>query len=265
MDRIRGNLVDLAHEAGYFTAWLMNQDPHISLLSGVHADDMLFPPAVATLLAGHLPRDETLLPALHRELTARHGPRFIGLHTIGSHWQYDSRYPDAFERFRPDRGISVSSLVSTTADPRVLNAYDNSVAYTDWFLQQVIEQARQLEVPATVTYIADHGEDLYALDGNTGHGTVVFTPHQFAIPAFIWMNAAFRQAHPDRVAAIEGNSGLEIRSHNLLYSMAQLMGIHWRGELPAQSYVSAQFVPDTDGPHIAGGKLVSAAQATGAP
>ena len=37
MKAVRGNLVDLAGEAGYSTAWLMNQDPHISLLTGIHA------------------------------------------------------------------------------------------------------------------------------------------------------------------------------------------------------------------------------------
>jgi glucan phosphoethanolaminetransferase (alkaline phosphatase superfamily) len=257
MARIHGNLVDLAQQAGYFTAWLMNQDPHISLLCGVHADDMLYPPAVATLVSGHLPLDETLLPALRRELARRGVPRFIGMHTIGSHWQYDSRYPAAFERFTPDRGISVGTLLATHADPRVLNAYDNTIAYTDWFLQQVIEQARRLDVPATVTYFADHGEDLYALDGNTGHGTTVYTRHQFEVPALIWMNAAFRQAHPERVRALEQNANREIRSHNLFDSMAQLMGIAWPGARAAQSFVSAAFVPDTHSPYIAGGQLVS--------
>jgi glucan phosphoethanolaminetransferase (alkaline phosphatase superfamily) len=264
MDQIHGNLVDLAQQAGYFTAWLMNQDPHISLLSGVHADDMVYPPAVATLVSGHLPLDQALLPALRRELARGGVPRFIGLHTIGSHWQYDSRYPAALERYTPDRGITVSSLLRAQADPRVLNAYDNSVAYTDWFLQQVIEQARRLDVPATVTYFADHGEDLYALDGNTGHGTTLFTPHQFQIPAFIWMNAAFRQAHPERVRAIERNANLTIRSHNLFDSMAQLMGIQWPGERPAESFASAAFVPDERSPHIAGGSLVAAVQASAA-
>ena len=43
MKAVRGNLVDLAGEAGYSTAWLMNQDPHISLLTGVHAGRMVYP------------------------------------------------------------------------------------------------------------------------------------------------------------------------------------------------------------------------------
>ena len=257
MRAIRGNLVDLAEEAGYSTAWLMNQDPHISLLTGVHADQMVYPPSISTLVAGHLPLDESLLPHLRRELERRGAPRFIGLHVIGSHWEYDSRYPASFERFGTSRGLNYLSALKEKSAPRVLDSYDNSVAYTDWFLEQVIEQAKTLDVPVTVTYFADHGEDLYALDGNTGHGTATYTQHQFDIPAFVWINAAYRQAHPDKVEAIVQNSAKEIRSHNLFYSMADLMGIHWPEEAPADSYASSHFVPDVQSPHIAGGALVS--------
>ena len=256
MHRIRGNLVDLAEEAGYSTAWLMNQDPNISLLTGVHADRMIYPPSFAMPDSGHLPLDETLLPHLRAEISRRGGARFIGLHTIGSHWEYDTRYPPAFERFGSGKGLTYLSALNEKSDPRVLDAYDNSVAYTDWFLGQVIQQARQLTVPATVTYIADHGEDLYALDGNTGHGTATYTQHQFDIPAFIWMNGLFRDSHPDKVRAIIQNADQEIRSHNIFYSMADLMGIQWPGASAADSFASDQFVPDTGSPHIAGGTLV---------
>jgi glucan phosphoethanolaminetransferase (alkaline phosphatase superfamily) len=256
MHNIRGNLVDLAEEAGYSTAWLMNQDPHISLLTGVHADHMIYPPSFATLASGHLPLDETLLPHLSAEIGGSGGARFIGLHTIGSHWEYDTRYPPTFERFGSGKGLTYLSALNEKSDPRVLDSYDNSVAYTDWFLGQVIERARQLTVPATVTYIADHGEDLYALDGNTGHGTATYTQHQFDIPAFIWMNGLFRDAHPAKVRAIVQNADKEIRSHDIFYSMADLMGIQWPGASPADSFASDRFVPDLRSPQIAGGTLV---------
>jgi glucan phosphoethanolaminetransferase (alkaline phosphatase superfamily) len=257
MGSISGNLVDLAEEAGYSTAWLMNQDPHISLLIGVHADRMVYPPSLSTLVEGHLPLDERLLPDLKREIEHRGTARFIGLHVIGSHWQYDSRYPARFERFGSGKGLSYLSVLSQQPDQRIVDAYDNSVAYTDWILGQVIEAARLLAVPATVTYFSDHGEDLYSLDGNAGHGTSTYTKHQFDIPAFIWSNSAYRQAHPDKVQAIARNADKEIRSHDVFYSMADLMGIVWPGASPAQSFASTDFVSDNKTPVIAGGNLVA--------
>jgi len=257
MQAVRGNLVDLAQEAGYTTAWLMNQDPHISLVTGIHADRMVYPPAIATVVDGHLPLDGKLLPELKREIERRGKARFIGMHVIGSHWQYDTRYPAEFEHFGSGKGLTYLSVLSGKPDQRVVDAYDNSVAYTDWFLAQVIEQARALTVPATVSYISDHGEDLFMLDGRSGHGSGTYSKHQFEIPAFVWVNSAYREAHPDKVQALLQNSVKEIRTHNVFYSMADVMGIAWPGAEPTKSYASKDFVPDLVTPVIAGGALVS--------
>jgi glucan phosphoethanolaminetransferase (alkaline phosphatase superfamily) len=259
MKAVHGNLVDLAGEAGYSTAWLMNQDPHISLLTGIHAGRMVYPPSLKTLAASRLPLDEILLPEFNRQIAARGRARFIGLHVIGSHWAYDSRYPAQFRLFGAGSGLTDADAISGKPNRQIVDAYDNSVAYTDWFLAQIIAAARSLAVPATVTYFSDHGEDLYALDGMSGHGAAVYSKHQFDIPAFVWMNAAFRQAHADKVQALEQNAGKEIRSHNVFYSVADLMGIHWPGQRPDESFASAAFVPDVATPLLAGagGTLVN--------
>ena len=252
MHSVRGNLVDLAGEAGYTTSWLMNQDPHISLLTGVHADHMVYPPSLRTLAVSHLPLDEILLPEFRRQIMQAGHARFIGLHVIGSHWAYDSRYPPGFEPFGSGIPLTYEDAISGKPDQHVVDAYDNSVAYSDWFLSQLIDEARKLAVPVTVTYISDHGEDIYALDGRSGHGAPVYSQHQFDIPAFVWVNAAFRQAHPDKVAAMTQNATKEIRSHNVFYSLADLMGIRWPGAKPDESFASSTFQPDIKTPLIAG-------------
>jgi glucan phosphoethanolaminetransferase (alkaline phosphatase superfamily) len=257
MDAIHGNLVDLAAEAGYSTAWLMNQDPHVSLLIGIHADLMLYPPSLSTLALGHLPLDQTLLPELRRELERNGKPRFIGLHTIGSHWQYDSRYPPSFQHFGTSGALSYFSVLSTKPDQRIVDTYDNSIAYTDWFLDQVIAEARKLTVPATVTYLSDHGEDLLVLDGRAGHGAPTYSQHQFDIPAFIWVNAAYRAAHADQVQALKANANKPVRTHDFFYTEADLMGINWPGAMPTKSFASTQFAPEPNMPVIAGASLVA--------
>jgi hypothetical protein len=59
------------------------------------------------------------------------------------------------------------------------------------------------------------------------------------------------------VRAIIQNADQEIRSHNIFYSMADLMGIQWPGASPVDSFASDRFVPDLQSPQIAGGTLVS--------
>ena len=249
---VQGNLVGLAGEAGYFTAWLMNQDPHISLLTGIHADRMVYPPSLHTLVSGRLPLDQVLLPEVRDELEHGTRPQFVGLHVIGSHWAYDSRYPAQFKLFGSGAPLTYLDAVSGRPDQRVVDAYDNSVAYTDWFLGQIIDAARKLSVPATITYFSDHGEDLYLLDGRSGHGAASYSKHQFDIPAFVWVNSAYREAHPGKVQTMEQNAGKEIRSHNVFFSVADLMGIQWPGARLTESFASAAFVPDIETPLIAG-------------
>jgi hypothetical protein len=111
-------------------------------------------------------------------------------------------------------------------------------------------------VPATLTYFPDHGEDLQLLDGAAGHGQPSYTQHAFEIPAFVWTNSAYRAAHPAVVAALRSNASKEIRSHNVFYSVADLMGITWPGAMPRRSFASDRFVPDTTMKLVAGGVFV---------
>jgi glucan phosphoethanolaminetransferase (alkaline phosphatase superfamily) len=112
-------------------------------------------------------------------------------------------------------------------------------------------------VPVTITYVADHGEELSLLDGRSGHGFSFYSKGAFAIPAFVWVNAAYRGAHPDKVTALIGNRDRTIRSYDFFYSIADLMGLRWPGYAAQRSFASAEFLPDLTSPFIAGGNLVT--------
>ncbi|HEY6926984.1 MAG TPA: phosphoethanolamine transferase [Steroidobacteraceae bacterium] len=256
-EAIHGNLVDLAKEAGYETAWLLNQDITISIQVGMSPDRLIYPPDFkATLLDRHA-LDEALLPGLQRELSRTGHARFIGIHMIGSHWEYYRRYPPRFQRFGSPGGLNTLAIFTTGAiQARVTDSYDNTVLYSDWFLKQVIEAASRLTVPTTVTFFPDHGEDLEQFDGTSGHGAPQYTRHAFEIPVFVWMNAAFRKAHPDKLAALRANTSRAIRTHDVFDTMADLMGISWPGARASRSFASNQFVPDTHEKYAAGGVLI---------
>jgi glucan phosphoethanolaminetransferase (alkaline phosphatase superfamily) len=259
-ERPHGTLLDLAKEAGYSTAWLVNQDLDVSTWLGITADRLEYPPDPEASFFGRHAPDEVLLPAYRRELARAGAPRFIGMHIMESHWEYYRRYPPSFQRFGTANRLNTMSILrkgGTTA-PDLTDAYDNSVLYTDWFLEQVIEQARRLQVPATVTFVPDHGESLPALDGGAaGHGQGFYNAAQFEIPAFVWTNDAYSAAHPRQVAALEANAAREIRSHDFFYTVADLMGISWPGARPERSFASPQFIPDTNGKHLVGGVLMA--------
>jgi glucan phosphoethanolaminetransferase (alkaline phosphatase superfamily) len=257
--RQRGNLLDVAKEAGYSTTWLVNQDINVSNSIGITPDYLDYPPEIHEGLFGRHLLDEALLPAFRRALARSGSPRFIGMHIMESHWEYYLRYPAAFRRYGHDEQLSSVALMwgaKKSVGQAIVDSYDNSVLHSDWFLEQVIEAVRALKVPATVTLIPDHGESLEGLgDGDGGHGGPVYNDAQFQIPAFVWVNDAYRAAHPERVAALASHAGDEIHSHDFFCAVADLMGISWPGFRPENSFASAQFIADTRRQVLVGGVL----------
>lgn len=256
--RPHGNLIDLAKEAGYRTTWLVNQDLNVSMSIAITPDRLEFPPEMTLGMYGRHTRDEALLPYYRAELARSGHARFIGMHIMESHWEYYLRYPARFQRFGADAALNSKSLFarSQTSNQQMVDAYDNSVLYGDWFLEQVIEAARALAVPATVTFVPDHGESLALYDhNNAGHGSAQYDVEQFEIPAFVWVNAAYRAAHPATVAALAGNVDKEIHSHDFFFAAADLMGIRWPGFRPELSFASPQFVSDYAREIVVGGVL----------
>jgi glucan phosphoethanolaminetransferase (alkaline phosphatase superfamily) len=253
--RVTGNIFDLAKESGYTALLLENQDPNAAQAAGVDADEIESPMDPSDSATGRRSFDGQLLTAYRREIARSGKARFIGIHMMGSHWKYSNRYPPDFQRFgspqQPDARPIFASSKSSEAD--MVDTYDNTVLYTDWFLQQVVERARELNVPATVTFFSDHGEDLQLLDGTAGHGSPAYTPHAFEIPAFVWANDAYRRQHPEVIAALKNNASKEVRSHDVFYTIADFMGISWPGAIASRSFASDHFVPDTMMRHIAGG------------
>ncbi len=118
----------------------------------------------------------------------------IVLHQIGSHGpSYWLRYPTDQERFAP--ACKTPELTECSTE-EIVNAYDNTIAYTDTFLAQVIDQldASDRVIPA-MYYVSDHGESL----GEGGlylHGTPYFMApeYQTRVPMVLWMSQRFRDS-----------------------------------------------------------------------
>ncbi len=131
--------------------------------------------------------DEVLLTDLQQKIRASDKQQvLVVLHTKGSHGpSYYARYPAEFEQFTP---VCRYEELSKCTEQELINAYDNTILYTDYFLHKTIEVLEQLEDTATLlVYVSDHGESL----GENGlflHGTpYLFAPkYQKEIPFLIW-------------------------------------------------------------------------------
>jgi lipid A ethanolaminephosphotransferase len=169
-------------------------------------------------------KDEILLDQLDNWLNAVDHDAVLVLHQLGSHGPaYYARYPDAFRTFQPD---CRSSEFSACHRLDIINAYDNSILYTDHVLATIIHKlkAQEARLAPAMLYMSDHGESL----GEKGlflHGApwVVAPSQQTHIPFVLWLGEE-AQAKTARVCwAVQSN---EPQSHdNLFHTVLGLMNV----------------------------------------
>lgn len=135
-------------------------------------------------------RDVGMLSGLQSWIDERPGDGLVVLHQMGNHGPaYWRRYPPEFERYTP---ACQNNDISACTDEEIINAYDNAILYTDWFLVQVINLLRvntgKFEV--AMLYVSDHGESL----GERGiylHGMpfAIAPEAQTHVPALLWFGS----------------------------------------------------------------------------
>ena len=104
--------------------------------------------------------DEVMLEDLQAYVNSLPDNAMIVLHSDGSHGpEYFDRYPKAFERFTP---VCRTNQLSSCTNEELVNVYDNTILYTDHFLNQVIEFLKRYneERDTAMIYVSDHGESL---------------------------------------------------------------------------------------------------------
>lgn len=115
---------------------------------------------------------------------------FVTLHQTGSHGPaYFSKYPEAFARFTPEcRTVQVAKCTQE----ELLNAYDNSILYTDYLLADLIAQLERLEADSVLLYVSDHGQSL-GEGGYYLHGlpNSIAPKEQRDVPFLVWMSEGF--------------------------------------------------------------------------
>ena len=131
--------------------------------------------------------DSILLEGLSEIITSSNKDKvFIVLHTSTSHGPtYYKKYPTEFERYTP---VCTTVEMSEADTQELVNAYDNSILYTDYIIHTAIEQLRTVQGwRTTLLYVSDHGESL-GENNLYMHGMPksMAPREQFDIPFIVW-------------------------------------------------------------------------------
>lgn len=208
------SVISAFKEAGFATYWLSTQqkfgthDTSTSVYAK-EADEVIF--LNKTNYSHQGETDEVILPALAKILAAPNKKQLIVIHTLGSHFEYSHRYPAAFDIFRPSlNDLDRYSLQDHRYKQQIVNSYDNSILYTDYVLNGLIESLKlQTNTESFLLYSSDHGEDLF--DGQcdkSGHGNE--TVFNFEVASLAWYSQAFADKHPDKIQKLKINASKKI-------------------------------------------------------
>jgi lipid A ethanolaminephosphotransferase len=235
-ERDQENLLDLAQHAGLAVLWLDNQAGCKGVCERVpnaFARDVSASaaPLAPALCADADCLDEALLHGLDERLAALPAERrargvLLVLHQMGSHGPaYYKRSPAERKPFTPECSTNVLQQCEHDA---LINAYDNSIAYTDHVLALSIAWLKRQSTahdPALL-YVSDHGESL----GENNlylHGLpyAVAPREQKHVPMIVWLAPPAAGSVALDGACLAARRDIALTHDNLFHSVMGLLGL----------------------------------------
>ena len=210
-------------EAGFHTSFISNQLPNHSFIDflGMEADSCLFIKEAER--AKDNVSDMELLPIVKGILEKGRKKEFIVLHTYGSHFKYNERYPRNMAHFLPDN----ESQAKYENRLQLVNAYDNTIRFTDKFLYELSSILSSSACQSAWLYTSDHGENIYDDNRNKFlHASPNPSEYELRVPLLAWTSASYSSAYPDIISALRSNSGKCVSSSiSFFHTMLEMGGI----------------------------------------
>ena len=224
----REGLLDIAQRAGYQVTWIDNNSGCKGTCDRVNQfkipeplqqkwckdkecfDDILIDSFKAYLAT--IPQDDNR-------------PRLIVLHQMGSHGPaYYKRVPAQFKVFKPTCDTNAIQGCSREA---LLNSYDNTLLYTDYVLDSLIETLKNTtKYQTALWYLSDHGEST----GESGmylHGApyAIAPTQQTHIPMLMWFSTVWQHQAKQQVKCLAQQGRQELSQDNLFPTMLSLLDV----------------------------------------
>ena len=257
-------------EAGFHTVFISNQQPNHSFIDflGEQADEHYFLKTEDASKGNHydeelLKKLDEILPEADASLSGHYRYRklFVVLHTYGSHFNYQERYPRSFAYFKPDS----RSEAKPENRQDLLNAYDNTIRYTDYILHGIVERLQKWEKlqakvlaktqaktdgatcqpTSAMLYTSDHGENIFDDDRRLFlHAAPKASDYELHVPFIIWTSEGFGKQYPGAWKALGENRTKQVQtSLSAFHTMLGIGGIRTPYRLDKYSVASGKYHP----------------------
>ena len=253
------DIVDFARLANYETFWISNQERYgkWAVASGAAANRADF-----TDFTNQIPvykyaysLDEVLLPSIKNfKSGAKRSPlarkdespaaeangtqkkdKFFILHLMGSHPNYEFRYPKSFAKFS---AADISREPLDEKQKKELAHYLNTVAYNDFILSEIYKIFA--DDNTLIVYFSDHAQSLYQYRGKLIHGGI--NRFTLEIPLIFMASDKFKEQNADLWARIAAAKDRPFLNDDLIHAIAEILEMTDLPEYdPARSVINADF------------------------
>ena len=226
------NLLDVLQRAGLAVLWVDNQSGCKGVCDRVPSVDVRSEP-VPGLCRDGVCFDGRMLLGLDQRIEALDPARrargvVVVMHQMGSHGPaYHERSPADLKPYLPE---CRDAALSNCSPQEVVNAYDNSIAYTDRFLGQTLawlhRQAAAGRYDTGLLYVSDHGESL----GENGlylHGLpyALAPSQQTHVPMVGWLSAGLQRRSGVDTACLRERAAKPVSHDHLFHSVLGVMDV----------------------------------------
>jgi len=217
------NLLDVLQRTGVQVAWRDNNSGSKGIADRIkyeilsHERDPILCPSGECY-------DEILLQNLEQLLRANNGDVLVVLHQKGSHGpSYYKRSPKEFKLFLPECD---REDVQNCDRQSIINAYDNTIVYTDHVLSRLIDLLKTQGYATAMLYVSDHGESL----GENNiylHGLprAIAPRQQTHVPMIFWASPEFYEAKAIDPALLAASRSQPYSHEYLFHSLLGLFDV----------------------------------------
>ena len=234
------SIVEPFRECGFKTYTIVSQTNLLSyekyLSNGV--DSLIIVPNIVQdgeIIVG----DKTMVHIVD-SLMQHHDKLFIMMQFLGNH-SFFTNYEKEFDIYKPNSN-SCTDEERITSDSLLINAYDNSILYTDWVLSSIIDVVDRPDIVSSFVFVSDHGEHI-SKDGAGHGGNCSPVKEEYHVPFIFWWSDEYEALYPEKTYYAQSHTHRKINGDCIFYSLCDMADIQLDSiyAAPSWSVFSSRF------------------------
>ena len=148
-----------------------------------------------------------------------HEKLFVMCQFYGNH-AFFTNYDVSCDVYHPNiNDAGVSRSLET-----MINAYDNSILYTDYVLSSIIETINRPNTISAFMFVSDHGEDVRW--DSAGHGgNCAPIKDEYHVPFIFWWSDDYAEQYPDKIHYALTHKAAKLNGDVMFYSLCGMADI----------------------------------------